>query len=119
MARPRTPEDLTGHNCLLLRYPRSPEFYWSLQTEDGPRKMMVTGKFDTDDGDVLTGWALSGEGIANRPRYEVAPDLKSGRLVEILPDTPPVPGPVRLSDTASAPAGSQRSACSPITLCES
>lgn len=88
---PRTPEDLTGHNCLLLRYPRSPEFYWSLQTEDGPRKMMVTGKFDTDDGDVLTGWALSGEGIANRPRYEVAPDLKSGRLVEILPDTPPVP----------------------------
>lgn len=88
---PARPEDLADHNCLLLRYPRSPEYFWVLQTEDGPRKMMVGGRFDTDDGDVLTSWALAGEGIANRPRYEVIQDLKDGRLVEILPATPPLP----------------------------
>lgn len=87
---PQTPEDLTEHNCLLLRYPRSPEYFWILQTDMGPRKMMVDGRFDTDDGDVLTAWALGGHGIANRPRYEVADHLGAGRLVEILPDTPPV-----------------------------
>jgi DNA-binding transcriptional LysR family regulator len=88
---PHKPEELAEHNCLLLRYPRSPEYFWVLQTEDGPQKMMVSGRFDTDDGDVLTAWALEGRGIANRPLYEVAAELAAGRLVKILPDTPPPP----------------------------
>ncbi len=33
---------------------------------------------------------MDGAGIANRPRYEVEAHLKTGRLVELLPDTPPV-----------------------------
>ncbi|MCS5602192.1 MAG: LysR family transcriptional regulator [Paracoccus sp. (in: a-proteobacteria)] len=88
---PKRPEDLADHNCLLLRYPRSPEYFWVLDTAEGPQKMMVGGRYDTDDGDVLTGWALAGHGIANRPRYEVAADLAAGRLVEVLPGTPPPP----------------------------
>ncbi|AUH34941.1 LysR family transcriptional regulator [Paracoccus tegillarcae] len=88
---PQKPDDLQQHNCLLLRYPRSPEYFWVLQTEDGPLKMMVSGRFDTDDGDVLTEWALSGQGIANRPAYEVAEHLKAGRLIEILPENRPPP----------------------------
>lgn len=88
---PKQPEDLADHNCLLLRYPRSPEYFWVLQTPEGPKKMMVSGRFDTDDGDVLTSWALGGEGIANRPFYEVAGDIEAGRLVNVLPDTPPMP----------------------------
>ena len=87
---PASPEDLANHNCLLLRYPRSPEYFWLLQTDNGPLKLSVTGRFDTDDGDVLTAWALAGQGIANRPLYEVAEDLRAGRLVQILPDTPPL-----------------------------
>lgn len=87
---PGTPDDLARHNCLLLRYPRSPEYFWTLQTPEGPRKMMVSGRFDTDDGEVLTKWALSGHGIANRPRYEVAEALADGSLVQILPDHPPL-----------------------------
>lgn len=89
--RPERPEDLTAHNCLLLRYPRSPEYYWVLQTPEGPQKMLVNGKFDADDGDVLSAWALGGRGIVNRPRYEVAEHLASGRLVEVLPEYPPTP----------------------------
>ena len=88
---PERPEDLTAHNCLLLRYPRSPEYYWVLKTADGPQKLLVNGRFDADDGDVLTGWALEGRGIVNRPRYEVAAELAQGRLVEVLPRTPPIP----------------------------
>ncbi|MBM3606313.1 MAG: LysR family transcriptional regulator [Alphaproteobacteria bacterium] len=86
---PGEPDDLSGHNCLLLRYPRSPEYYWTLTTAAGPRKMMVSGRFDTDDGDVLRGWALEGHGIANRPLYEVEAELADGRLVRVLPDHPP------------------------------
>lgn len=90
---PNTPDDLMGgtHNCLLLRYPRSPEYFWTLQTADGPRKLKVAGKYDADYGDVLTDWALDGRGIANKPRFDVAEHLRSGRLVEVLAETPPVP----------------------------
>lgn len=90
---PQSPDDLLdgAHNCLLLRYPRSPEYFWILQTPDGPRKLTVSGKFDADDGDVLTQWAIDGRGIVNKPRFDVSAPLHDGRLVEILPSTPPVP----------------------------
>lgn len=88
---PEVPDDLVGHNCLLLRYPRSPEYYWVLETPEGPQKLLVNGKFDADDGDVLSAWAQEGRGIVNRPRYEVAAQLASGALVEVLPQFPPIP----------------------------
>nr|WP_155065884.1 LysR family transcriptional regulator [Paracoccus limosus] len=88
---PARPDELVGHNCLLLRYPRSPEYYWVVQTPEGPQKLLVNGQFDADDGDVLTDWALEGRGIVNRPHYEVAEQIASGRLVEVLPANPPLP----------------------------
>lgn len=88
---PRTAEDLRLHNCLLLRYPRSPEWYWTLVTADGPLKLEVAGSYDADDGDVLTAWALAGRGIVNKPRFDIAEHLANGALVELLPETPPEP----------------------------
>ena len=90
---PASPEDLLSerHNCLLLRYPRSPEYFWVLETGDGPRRLEVSGKYDADDSDVLTDWALDGRGIVNKPRFDVAQHLARGDLIEILPETPPVP----------------------------
>jgi DNA-binding transcriptional LysR family regulator len=90
---PRSPRDLLegGHNCLLLRYPRSPEYFWTLATPEGPLKLEVAGKYDADDGDVLTAWALEARGIINKPRFDVAEHLASGALVEILPETRPLP----------------------------
>ncbi|PRY22229.1 LysR family transcriptional regulator [Aliiruegeria haliotis] len=89
---PKTPGDLlrNDHNCLLLRYPRSPEYFWTLQGRDGPERLEVAGRYDADDGDVLTRWAEEGWGIANKPRFDVAEALANGSLVEVLPDTPPV-----------------------------
>ncbi len=88
---PRTPADLLRHNCLLLRYPRSPEWFWTLQTVEGPQKLEVSGSYDSDDGDVLTAWALAGRGIVNKPRFDISDHLASGALVELLPETPPEP----------------------------
>ncbi|MDS9468028.1 LysR family transcriptional regulator [Paracoccus sp. MBLB3053] len=88
---PEKPDDLVKHNCLLLRYPRSPEYYWVLHTPEGPQKLLVHGHFDADDGDVLTDWALDGCGIANRPHYEVAEHIATGRLKLVLPECPPSP----------------------------
>jgi len=88
---PETPDALIDdkHDCLLLRYPGSKEYYWTLQTPDGIRKLEIGGPYDSDDGDVLTQWALEGRGIINKPLFEVKAHLNDGTLVEILKDTPP------------------------------
>lgn len=80
-----------GHNCLNLRYPGAPEFQWRLQTPEGPEKFRVAGRYECDDGDVLTEWALAGEGIALKPVFEVADHLNAGTLVPVAEQTPPVP----------------------------
>jgi len=89
---PAQAEDLLSgdHNCLLLRFPGSKEFYWTLQMPTGPARFEVKGQFDSDDGDVLIEWALQGHGIINRPEFEIADHLHAGRLVPLLEDTPPV-----------------------------
>lgn len=79
-----------GHNCLNLRYPGASEFQWMLQTPDGPQRFAVSGRHECDDGDVLTDWALGGEGIALKPVFEVAGHLAAGRLLPVAVKTPPV-----------------------------
>jgi DNA-binding transcriptional LysR family regulator len=49
---------VAGHDCLTLRFPGAKEFQWTLQTPEGPRRFEISGPFESDDGDVLTGWAL-------------------------------------------------------------
>jgi len=83
---------MTGqHECLNLRFPGATEFQWPLSTQDGTKKFSVKGRYESDDGDVLTDWALAGHGIALKPIFEVAEHISNGRLVPVCTDTPPEP----------------------------
>ncbi|MEE4237198.1 MAG: LysR substrate-binding domain-containing protein [Anderseniella sp.] len=77
------------HECLLLRFPGSTEFRWTLETTDGRQSFAVSGSVSCDDGDVLTQWALDGRGIINKPVFDVADHLAAGRLVPVCPQSPP------------------------------
>lgn len=90
---PKTGADLLGdqHECLNLRFPGASEFQWRLQTPEGLKRFAVSGRFECDDGDVLTDWALMGRGIALKPVFEVAAHLQSGALVPVATATPPEP----------------------------
>ena len=79
------------HDCLNLRFPGAKEFQWTLITPDGPLRHDISGPFESDDGDVLTGWALDGRGIVMKPIFEVADELRAGRLVPVATATPPLP----------------------------
>lgn len=79
------------HDCLNLRFPGAKEFQWTLQTPEGPHRYEIAGPFESDDGDVLTGWALSGRGIVLKPIFEVADHLRSGALIPVATATPPLP----------------------------
>ncbi|MFT4150962.1 MAG: LysR family transcriptional regulator [Paracoccaceae bacterium] len=94
VARRGMPVDGAGlvadrHDCLNLRFPGAREFQWALQTPEGTRRYDISGPFESDDGDVLTGWALDGRGIVMKPIFEVADHLRDGRLIPVARATPP------------------------------
>lgn len=85
-----SPADLVNHNCLLLRFPGSQQFQWSLNTPDQTMVTPVTpGTLDSDSGEILTTWCLEHHGIALKSLWEVGPYLKDGRLQIVLPEYPP------------------------------
>ncbi len=90
---PHSGDDLIagGHECLNLRFPGATEFQWLLTTASGPKRFRVAGRYESDDGDVLTDWALAGHGVALKPVFEIAEHLKSGALVPVAIQTPPEP----------------------------
>jgi DNA-binding transcriptional LysR family regulator len=88
---PKTPADLLRHVCLLLRFPGSQQFRWTLMEKKRAVTLPVSGPIDADDGDVLTEWTLAGQGIVLKPIFEIAEHLAAGRLVPVLRGYPPQP----------------------------
>jgi DNA-binding transcriptional LysR family regulator len=46
----------------------------------------VRGNLTTNDGEIAVNWALDGHGILMRAEWDVERYLRSGRLVQVLPD---------------------------------
>jgi DNA-binding transcriptional LysR family regulator len=88
---PRAPQDLMMHECLLLRFPGSRQYQWTLNAEGEKVRLPVQGSIDADDGGTLLSWALAGRGIVMKPLFEIAEHLRSGALAPVMPDMPPDP----------------------------
>jgi DNA-binding transcriptional LysR family regulator len=86
---PQAPDDLLEHNCLLLRFPGSQQYQWTLEGADGTVTLAVAGNLDSDNGEALLEWCRSGAGLALKSMWEVAGDLREGRLAVVLPDWRP------------------------------
>ncbi|MQP74676.1 LysR family transcriptional regulator [Stenotrophomonas sp. MYb238] len=91
---PRVPEDLTGHNCLNIRFPTAGGLYvWEFERRGRQVNVRVEGQaiFNTSPPIVLA--ALDGLGVAFLPEEEFAPHIEEGRLVRVLQDwCPPFSG---------------------------
>jgi DNA-binding transcriptional LysR family regulator len=85
--RPRSPEDLAHHECLLFK-PGRVVREWQLQGPEGTSSVKVQGRFVANNHLVLRQAALLGRGIANLPRYLVLEELRSGALVSLLAEHP-------------------------------
>jgi len=94
--QPRTPAELSGHNC--LRYVMGEQTFerWSFQTPEGGETVQVAGTRISDDADIVRRWAVSGQGIVYKSKLDVMDDLRSGRLVEIFPPDYGQPAPLQL-----------------------
>ena len=83
---PGTPDQLAAHSCLRLARRNQLLDRWRFaKGSDAACEVKVGGALSSGDGGVLREWALAGEGISLEASWDVADDLRAGRLVEILP----------------------------------
>ncbi|AOJ66780.1 LysR family transcriptional regulator [Burkholderia ubonensis] len=83
------PTDLARYDCLCLRENDEDVPRWRFSQEGDPRRstvIRVAGALSSNDGTVITEWALAGLGIVERSEWDVAPLLANGKLVRLLPD---------------------------------
>jgi len=83
---PRTPEDLTRHNCLIMRFGNSLDNVWRFGTGASAQEVTVRGDKVVNDGYLVRRWALAGHGVILKSELDVRQDLSTGRLVALLED---------------------------------
>lgn len=86
---PQTPADLHRHNCIGIRQGSDAYGVWRLTPVNGAKarteSIHVRGRLTTNDGEIAVNWALQGHGIVLRAEWDVDRYLRSGRLVQVLP----------------------------------
>ena len=93
-SKPRTPQELTQHNCVNLRLPTYGGLYaWEFEKGGRELKVRVEGQLTFNAIALRLNAALAGLGLAYLPEDVVQRELAAGRLVRALEDwCPPFSG---------------------------
>lgn len=82
---PTAPEDLAAHR--ILGYTNAPTSSWLLEGPDGRRfRVNPPITISANNGDYLCAAARASLGIGIAPTFIAGPDIKSGKLVRVLPE---------------------------------
>jgi DNA-binding transcriptional LysR family regulator len=92
--KPRTPQDLTGHNCINLRLPTHGGLYaWEFEKNGRDLNVRVDGQLVFNGAGPMLNAALNGFGLVYLTEGQVEPHIARGRLVRVLADwCPPFAG---------------------------
>ncbi len=86
---PKVPNDLTRHHCIGIRQGEEAYGLWRLASGRGRNASVeavkTRGTLTTNDGEIAVNWALDGHGIVMRAEWDVMRLLRTGRLVQVLP----------------------------------
>lgn len=85
--KPRTPDDLTAHNCINIRLPTAGGLYaWELEKAGRALKVRVEGQLVFNTATMAVKAALAGSGLAFVPEDRVLPYIANGGLARVLTD---------------------------------
>ena len=82
---PKSVDDLALHDCLAVPPPTG-RTVWHLEGPDGPAEVQVMSRFYANAAHVLLKASVAGLGIVLLPEMMTASYLRSGQLVQVLPD---------------------------------
>jgi DNA-binding transcriptional LysR family regulator len=94
--RPKSPDDLKQHDCLLFGPESSGTPAVVLENGAASTQLTLSPRLLVGDMDVLRGAALAGLGIALLPAFECVDDLRARRLERVLRDWTAPPTPVHV-----------------------
>lgn len=84
---PKTPQELTGHNCINQRMPTSGGLYvWNFERRGRLVNVRVDGQLIFNTTQPQVDAALAGLGIALLPEDELMQHIEAGRLKRVLED---------------------------------
>jgi DNA-binding transcriptional LysR family regulator len=91
---PKTPQDLTNHNCINLRLPSHGGLYaWEFEKDHRELRVRVEGQMTFNATGQILNAAVAGSGLAYVPEHFAQPHLAKGRLKRVLEDwCPPYSG---------------------------
>lgn len=87
--RPRHPDDLVKHNCLIMQFGQTVDREWSFRIGKQICAISVSGNRIANSGAQVKRWCLAGRGIALKSIWDVRDNLQDGSLVELLKDFAP------------------------------
>ena len=92
--RPKTPQELTAHDCINIRLPTYGGVYaWEFEKRGRGLKVRVEGQLVFNNTALRLKAALAGLGLAYLPDDQVEKYLADGRLIRVLADwCPPFSG---------------------------
>ena len=89
---PEQPCDLADHECIHHHGSGAGDIWWFKEADgrdeddEFPTPVEVAGRFSSNHSTTIHNAALEGQGVAALPHYQVADDIKNGRLVHLLPE---------------------------------
>jgi DNA-binding transcriptional LysR family regulator len=84
--RPNSLQDLTKHNCVVLRLTGGGDYAWELQHEGQLMEARVRGQAVFTNVYPMRAAALAGCGLAFLPESLVGDDVREGRLISVMPE---------------------------------
>jgi DNA-binding transcriptional LysR family regulator len=93
---PRTPGDLTGHDCLVFSDTPGAGEWRFMEGGTTKCKIQVPARLWANSLDALVSAAKEGAGIARLPSWQVAAEIEAGGLQPILTEHAHLPTPVHL-----------------------
>jgi DNA-binding transcriptional LysR family regulator len=82
--RPQIPENLVHHNCLSFGQQPPATEQWRFARDGRLSVVKASGNLRAGSNDLLQLAALQGQGVVLQPTFNVAQDLRAGRLVQVL-----------------------------------
>jgi len=82
---PATPDELMRMPCIVLPENNEDASLWTFSKGKTSRSVRVASTLSCNDGDVIRRWACEGRGVILRSEWDVSEDLRSGRLIRLLP----------------------------------
>jgi DNA-binding transcriptional LysR family regulator len=93
---PRSPADLTSHQCIRGRLGSGTLYRWEFERHGETVEVDVPGALTLDEGDLMLQAALAGWGLTYLSDHAARPYLETGRLVGVLEDWCPIDGGISL-----------------------